>query len=282
MKVGIDSYSYHRYFGEIYPNQTDPGRRISYMDYLKTAIDLEVDGVSMETCFFESIDESYLGEMKDLIQEGGFESVIAWGHPDGLEGGNKPEELEDLKRYIPVCETLGADVLRVVGSSLAFRNEPHGPQIKKLIELFREPAKMAADRGVKLAIENHFDFTTDEIGEIVEGVGTEHFGITFDTGNALRIGDDPVEFAEKLGDYIIATHTKDVAPLYGGNPKDWFFFACVPVGKGVVDMPGIAKTLLKKGYKGMFAIEIDYLHTDYKDEFPAVEESVEYLRSLDL
>jgi sugar phosphate isomerase/epimerase len=282
MKIGIDSYSYHRYFGEIYPNQADPGKRISYIDYLKTAIDLGVDGVSMETCFFESTEESYLKGMKELIQEGGFESVVAWGHPDGLEGGNKPEELEDLKRYIPVCETLGTEVLRVVGSSLAFRNEPHGPQIKKLIELFKEPAKMAADKGIKLAMENHFDFTTDEIGEIVEGVGADNFGITFDTGNALRIGDDPVEFAEKLGKYIFATHTKDVAPLYGGNPKDWFFFACVPVGKGVVDMPRIAKTLLDKGYRGMFAIEIDYLHTDYDDEFPAVEESVEYLRSLDL
>ena len=29
MKVAIDSYCYHRYFGEIYPNlQADPGTRI--------------------------------------------------------------------------------------------------------------------------------------------------------------------------------------------------------------------------------------------------------------
>ena len=28
MKVGIDSYCYHRYFGEVYPDQQDPGHSL--------------------------------------------------------------------------------------------------------------------------------------------------------------------------------------------------------------------------------------------------------------
>jgi 3-oxoisoapionate decarboxylase len=280
MKVGIDSYCFHRLFGEVYEGQQEPQKKLGYEDFLRYAAKLKVDGVSMETCFFESTEETYLRGLKAIIDEAGFETVVAWGHPDGLEGGKNPEQLEDLKKYFQVCETLGANVMRVVGSSLAFRNEPHGPQIKALVDLFREPAKMAGDRGIKLAMENHFDFEMDEIGEIVEAVGSDAFGITFDTGNALRIGDNPKDFAEKLGKYIFATHTKDVMPIYGGNPKDWYFFACVPVGKGCINMPEVVTTLEKQNYDGLFAIEIDYPHPDFTDEYAAVKESVKYLKKL--
>ena len=280
MKVGIDSYSFHRLFGEVYDGQKEPQKKYTYEEFLRYAAKLKVDGVSLETCFFESTDKSYLQGLRDIIDEAGFETVVAWGHPDGLEGGKNPGQLEDMKKYFSVCDALGAKVMRVVGSSLAFRNEPHEPQIKALVDLFREPVKMAEDRGIKLAMENHFDFEMDEIGEIVERIGSDAFGITFDTGNALRIGDNPKEFAEKLGKYIIATHTKDVMPIYGGNPKDWYFFACVPVGKGCINMPELAETLQKQNYTGLFAIEIDYPHPDYPDELSAVKESVKYLKKL--
>ena len=60
MKIGIDSYCFHRYFGEIYGNQTDPGKRVKCEDVLKFATELKVDGISLETCFLDSLDESYL------------------------------------------------------------------------------------------------------------------------------------------------------------------------------------------------------------------------------
>ena len=37
-----------------------------------------------------------------------------------------------------------------------------------------------------------------------------------------------------MAKHIYATHTKDVAPLYGVSPKEWYFFACVPVGQGII------------------------------------------------
>ena len=39
---------------------------------------------------------------------------------------------------IPYARAIGADVMRVVGSSLMFRHEPHGPQIKALVKMFKE------------------------------------------------------------------------------------------------------------------------------------------------
>ena len=48
MKVGIDSYCYHRYFGEVYPDQGDPGVRWTFQDFVNRAAELEVDGVSLD------------------------------------------------------------------------------------------------------------------------------------------------------------------------------------------------------------------------------------------
>jgi hypothetical protein len=36
------------------------------------------------------------------------------------------------------AKMIGADVMRVVGSSLMFRHEPHGPQIEALAKMFKE------------------------------------------------------------------------------------------------------------------------------------------------
>jgi sugar phosphate isomerase/epimerase len=280
MKVGIDSYSYHRYFGEVYANQGKPAKGMTYEDFLKRAIQLKVDGVSMETCFLESLDESYLKRLKEIIDRGALEVVVAWGHPMGFEGGKKPQAIEDLRAHFRTCRILGASVMRVVGSSLDYRNDPHGPQIERLTGIFKECAKMAGDEGVKLADENHFDFTTDEYLGLFQAVGLPNFGMCFDTGNCLRNGDEPVESARTLGRYILATHTKDVAPLYGWDPKDWMFFACTPVGRGIVNFPGIVEELERQGYTGLYAVELDYMDPRFREEDLAVKESIAYLKKL--
>ena len=43
MKVGIDSYCYHRYFGEVYPDQQDPGVRWTFQDLVPRSGPRRVD-----------------------------------------------------------------------------------------------------------------------------------------------------------------------------------------------------------------------------------------------
>jgi hypothetical protein len=45
MKVGIDSYCYHRFFGEVYPMQSAPLHRYTMDSFLNRANDLGCDGV---------------------------------------------------------------------------------------------------------------------------------------------------------------------------------------------------------------------------------------------
>ena len=281
MKIGIDSYCFHRFFGEVYPQQKQPPFAMTMDDFLDFAKELGVDGVSLESCFFPSFDREYLADLKAKLDQYGFDRVYAWGHPDGLERGQKPEEYEAMVRSIDYAVAIGADVMRVVGSSFTWRKEPHGPQVKALIEQFRRAVPLAEQAGVKMAVENHIDFTGDEMVEMIEAVGSPNFGINFDTGNFLRLLDDPIKGMQKLAKYTFATHIKDLKINPDAAPDDWYFFSSAPVGDGLIDNVALARMLKDVGYEGFLAVETDFLHPDYgNDEHAAVRKSVEALRGI--
>ena len=281
MKVGIDSYCYHRFFGEVYPQQSPPPRRLSLEDFLSRAKELEVDGVSLESCFFPRFDSSYLAGIKKLLDGFGFDRVYAWGHPDGLEGGLNESAFEEMVGSIEHARAIGADVMRVVGSSLRFRNQPHQPQLERLARMFSDAVKVAEKNDVRLAVENHIDFTSDEMLHLVTEVDSPFLGINFDTGNFVRLLDDPVKGMEKLAKHVYATHIKDLKPQKGVAADEWYFFSCAPVGEGIVDNLQLARLLASVGYQGFLAVEIDFLHPDYGgDEDAAVAQSVRELKRI--
>lgn len=280
MKVGIDNYCYHRFFGEIYAQQKDPGRRITIEWFVDRAKQLGVDGVSLESCFFPGFEPAYLDGLKSQLDAAGLMRVFAWGHPDGLEGGKSKTAYKEMVEMIPHARRLGADVMRVVGSSLMFRFENHQEQIERLTGMFREAVRVAADHGVKLAIENHIDFTSDEIVQLLDQVDSDHLGVNFDTANFARLLDDPVKGMRKLAPRVLATHIKDLKVNSQASVDDWFFFSSTPVGDGFVDNLALARLLKEAGYKGFLAVETDFLHPDYADEDEAVAQSVVALKKI--
>jgi len=280
MKVGIDSYCYHRYFGEVYDNQEKPAQTWTLEDFIKRAKELNVDGVSLESCFVR-LDRAYLSEIKGMLDEAGIERVWAWGHPDGLEGGKNEQEFGKMLENFEYAKEIGAPIMRVVGSSLMFRNEPHEAQIERLSTMFAKAVKTAEQYDIKMAIENHIDFNSAEILQLLDNVGSPYFGVNFDTGNFIRVLDDPVKAAEKLAPHVLATHVKDVKLLDSVPADTWYFFSSVPIGQGLVDVKGVAQALKNSGYDGVLALEIDSLHPDYAgQEDQVVEESVKQLRAL--
>jgi len=279
MKTGIDSYCYHRYFGEIYPDQSDPGVRWTFHDFVQRAVELKVDGVSLESCFFERLDRAYLADMKAALDKKKLERVLAWGHPDGLEAGRNEEAWRHMNALIPKAQHLGARIMRIVASSLQFRYEPHAPQIKAVVRMLKESVKIARDCDVVLALENHIDYTSTEILEILERVNSDFLRVNFDTGNTLRMMENPVAAAKRLGPYTVATHTKDLDACRHVPPEEWYFFSSVPVGTGLIDMPGVVKALKDSGYDGVLAVETDH-HKDHQDEDKLVARSIAYLKKL--
>lgn len=278
LKVGIDSYCFHRFFEEGHP---ETHAKFTMLDFLEFAKRVDVNGVSLESCFFPDFSADYLAQVKGWLDEAQFERVYAWGHLDGLEGGKNEKEFDSMLEHIHHAKAIGAQVMRVVGSSRTFRSEPREPQLEKLAIMFRTAVIEAESNGIKLAIENHIDYNSDEILWLVNEVGSAHFGVNFDSGNFLRLLDDPVKAMEKLAPHVMATHIKDMMPVRGMGVDEWCFFSCVPTGKGLIDNQRIAQLLVDHQYQGLLAVEIDALHPDYAfQELEVVAKSVDELRKI--
>jgi sugar phosphate isomerase/epimerase len=281
MKVGIDSYCFHRFFGEVYPQQESPQRSMTLEDFIEGARSLAVDGVSLESCFFPSVESSYLADIGAMLDSYGLDRVYAWGHPDGLEGGTNEAAYNEMLSSFERAQAIGATVMRVVGSSLRFRNEPHGPQLERLTQMFRKAIRVAEAYGIRMAVENHIDFNAQEMLSLLRSVDSPFLGINFDTGNFVRLLDDPVEAMDALAPYTYATHIKDLKIQRGVPANEWYFFSSAPVGDGVVDNAKLIEKLWRAGFNGILAVETDFLHPDYgNDEHAAVAASVKELRRL--
>jgi sugar phosphate isomerase/epimerase len=283
MRIGIDSYCFHRFFGEVYDEQPAPGQPMTMEDFLDFAVELGVDGVSLESCFFPTMEGSWFAELRARLDDFGLDRVYAWGHPTGLEDGTNRWALDDLVTQIANADLIGAKVMRVTpgpGPS-DWRYEPRQPRLEVLAGWFREAARHAGARGIKLAAENHGDYTSKEMLWLVEAVGSPYFGVNFDTGNFVRLLDDPVVAMERLAKHVFATHIKDLKVRSDASPAAWFFFSSTPVGEGLIDMARIVRLLSEARYDGLLAVEIDHLHPDYRyDEHLAVRQSIVELRRL--
>ena len=187
LRIGIDSYSYHRLLGDVRPGEDPPPRQFDTREVLDHALSLGVDAVSLETSFLEL-----------PLPPIDLEPVLAWGHPDGLavEGG-----LDDLLAWIDVAAAIGCELVRCVAGSPRVRCKP--------TDDLRAAAARAQKRGITLALENHADLRAAEIAELVERV--DGLAVCFDTANALRVGDDPLEAARLLAPWTRLVHLKDVA-----------------------------------------------------------------------
>jgi sugar phosphate isomerase/epimerase len=284
VRVGIDSYSFHRYFGDWYPGlQEDPGVTWTMVDdFVDYAVAQGAEEVALETRYFPALDPGYCDDLRARLDEAGILRTVGWGDPHGLCVGTSPEALAELEDHIPNVPRLGAGILRIVGGSMRTTDEPHEPQIEALVPVLRRAAKVAADHGVVLAIENHLDFTSAEIVELIERTGVDNLKVNFDFGNAVRIYEDVVKAARRLAPLTVSTHVKDIffrRPA-DDNARTFTFWPSCALGDGAIDVEGAIQALGEEGYDGGLCVELDYIAPWMieRGEEALVADSLSYLR----
>jgi 3-oxoisoapionate decarboxylase len=126
---------------------------------------------------------------------------------------------------------------------------------------FVADSKAAIARAVPVAektklpfsIENHKDWTVDEMVAILKSYSSEYFGACLDTGNNIALIDDPMEVVERLAPYAVSTHIKDM----GVNEyEDGFLLSEVPNGQGMLDIPKIMDIIEKARPKTRMTLEM--------------------------
>ena len=95
-------------------------------------------------------------------------------------------------------------------------------------------------------------------------------GLCMDAGHTQRSGVDPSESAEKYFDRLFDIHIKDTSASTAQGTT-------VEIGRGVIDIPKLMRTLKRLGYEGTLALEYE---KDAKDPLPGSAESIGYLRGV--
>ena len=162
----------------------------------------------------------------------------------------------ETARGIAAAERLGADIVRggygciTLDTTRYARHRPINRHLADIAKTVRETARLAADHGLLLAVENHCDFSGAEIVRILETVDLPNVGAAVDTGNSFPVFCDWRADAEAMAPWAIATHFKDmrVAP----NPHAGVPFTvegCI-LGEGDIDVPWIIEQLRAHSPRG--------------------------------
>jgi len=291
MKLAVDSYCFHRWFGECYPGlETAPrgweNKRLDVWGFLEKVKHFGVAGVSLEACFLpvQDVETSagFIDRLKDALDQAQLERVWAWGHPGGLHSGTDDAAAADLARHLAIARRVGADVMRICAGGRGTRPASWAQHKAGLVRQLRPLLEVAEKEQVIIAIENHIDLLGDELLELLQTLDSPWLGVCFDTANNLRMGEHPLALAKQLAPYIKATHIKDVTARRG-DPKTFSFWPSVPVGHGVVEISEILDVLHAANYQGLLAVEIDWLHPQYQTDTGTGEEaalrlSLDYLK----
>jgi len=284
MQVGIDSYSYHRRYGEVRPGEAPAGPEPWPLEpgaALRHARATGADVIFLETCYLpdpESIGPDLLAEAGPRLQVG-----FSWGHPwpsgryHGLDGGRSPGAELELGRWIEAAARLAHRVLRITAGSPASRgDEPAEALVERLIGPIRRAADHAADRGLRLALENHGDLRVRDLLAILDTVGRPAaLGVCLDNVNLIRVGDDMAEGTRALAPHSLLVQLKDHEP---GDPMVWGGPVSTALGEGAADLDRLIAILAGVGFDGPVCVELASLGSGEVDELEMIDRSVAWLR----
>jgi sugar phosphate isomerase/epimerase len=189
----------------------------------------------------------------------------------GPEADALHTDLERLGRTLDTCERFGTKLIIVFpihNPGWDEDNPADGEITDTVVNAMREAGRMAADHGVRLAIENEPAYTAVTAGglaRLIDAVGMDNIGGNWDPGNAYPWDQEIVRGPEILGDRIFNVHVKDCWVRDNERGFD-------SVGNGDIDWKAQVDGLTKLGYDGAIVVET---HCQ-----PGVEKSKENTDSL--
>jgi sugar phosphate isomerase/epimerase len=250
-------------------------RTLPLAEWIRMAATLGVQGLEMHNLFFT--DEKSVEDARRQCDAAGLAIPMLCYSPDFTQPdpSARRAELEGQKRAIDLAVRLGGRFCR----TLSGQNRPgldRHAAVAWCVEMIREAASYAGEKGITLTIENHykdgywkypeFALHGDVFLEIVEQVDSPAFGINFDPSNTIVAGEDPLALLEKIKHRVVTMHASDRS-LHGGSIADLRRMEQDPqhgyativqhgvIGRGLNDYDAIFSTLRGAGFHGWVSIE---------------------------
>ena len=226
--MGVAMASYANRWGAPVENSKIPGFE-NALQVLQHCESIGAGGVQVGA---RNWSDDFTGKVRDFREKKGLY----------LEGSIRlPQDKVDLDRFTTETRNsmeAGATILRTVClSGRRYENFDSSHEFqqfrKSSIASIQLTLPILKKYKVKLAIENHKDWRTEDLLELLEYFDSEWVGVNLDTGNNISFLEDPMKVIESLAPYSFTTHLKDMAVL---DYSDGFLLSEVPLGTGSLDL----------------------------------------------
>ena len=155
--------------------------------------------------------------------------------------GTSPDHLATM---LELAQALGADKLRTYT-----RYQGKLPDIiRQTVADLKVVAPIAAEKRVKLMLENHETFRGEDISLILDEVASPWIAALYDYGNSQVVMEDPQACLETMGRYALSAHLKDHVMLKASDaPEGVLSVHGMPIGEGYLPVIELTNQLLELG-----------------------------------
>lgn len=246
-------------------------------------------------------DEKALAEVKQCAERNGIRIICLTPYNsyfNSLDETVRQSEIAAIKKVIGYCDYLGAKYIRIYGGNLAADDTENLPERRvKLVESMRELGDAAAEKGVTLVIENHFNtmaVSAKDSASIVTEIDHPAVRILYDQANLTFTDNEGYEEAIPVQQqYVSYMHVKDLVFKEGvafsssnvarPDESERNVYTRI-VGEGIVPWPQILRSVKERGYDGWLSLEYErrWHPDDIPDASIGMKQSLEYLRQIQL
>jgi sugar phosphate isomerase/epimerase len=272
-------------------------RSLSLFEWITMASSLGVDGLEMYPGFFASMEPRYLAEVRDALRREHLLMPMLCASPDFTQPDSdaRQAEVERQKALIDLVAFFDAPAPRTCrvlsGQRRPDVSEDDG--VAMVVACIEQLLPYAAERGVILALENHYKdnyWTYPEFAQhlavfrrIVAAIDSPWFGVNYDPSNAILAGEDPLVVLEAVKTRVVSLHASDrgLRPGYTvqdlRSQEEGVGYASIlhhgEIGTGLNDYPAIFRTLRAVGFDGWISIE------DGMNGLDEIRRSADFLRA---
>jgi 3-oxoisoapionate decarboxylase len=221
----------------------------SAYDFLEYCRSLGAGGIQIG---LDSLDSSYLDKLKLRTAELGMylEVIVSLPQNDDF--------VADFERHVVAARQAGAECLRSAClSGRRYEDFTNLDQWKGFIAESHKRIALAVPilekHRLPLGLENHKDWTADEMAALIERHSNEFLGVCLDTGNNIALLDDPMDMIAKLAPFTVTTHFKDVAVT---EYSEGFLLSEVPLGHGILDLAQVVDSIRKARPRARLNLEM--------------------------
>jgi len=201
----------------------------------------------------------------------------------------RAEEIECTVKTADAAHRLGVPAVRVDIKPRSWKGSEDG-FLKFSIEVGRELVRQTSHTRVRFGVENHGGATNkvDFLRRLVDGVGSDRFGVTIDTANFYWFGyplSRLYEIYTEFAPHACHTHCKSIRYPADQREKQrptGFEYGkyCCPVYEGDIDFRRVAAILYKAGYTGDLCVEDESLgHFPESQRCEVLRKEIAHLRA---